>query len=178
VWDSSGLWVGDLFERCNTASVPLLRYSLSSDNAGGALWTDPTSGDVLYYGGWENEFRVYRVTGWNNWFYARGRIGATAPDSTWVKNVGTGTRSTPRAASGGGRPAPSIVVRDKVVRVTGALDARALEVLDLRGRACATVRLRNGACVANTGGTGAAGVRIVRLAGTDHQTTRRVVDVN
>ena len=75
-WDQDGLWVGNPFEtgNCDTSDVAITRYCLSSENGAGVIYTDPTTGDVYYYGGQESETRVYKITGWNNWYRQAGNV--------------------------------------------------------------------------------------------------------
>jgi regulation of enolase protein 1 (concanavalin A-like superfamily) len=78
VWDQDGLYVGSMFERPNLAVAPLYKYCLSSDNGCGSLWTDPVTKDVYYYGAFENDGKVYKVTGWNGWTRLNGTVPSTA----------------------------------------------------------------------------------------------------
>ncbi|MEO1448205.1 MAG: PKD domain-containing protein [Bacteroidota bacterium] len=73
VWDSTGLWVGNLVESPDYSKTqyPHL-YEMSSDPKQGDIYTDPHTGDVLFMAGWENEARLYRITGWNNWIRDNG----------------------------------------------------------------------------------------------------------
>jgi hypothetical protein len=81
-WDQDGLYVGNLFENFNTASAPEWAYGHSRDNGAGTMYTYPGgNGDVLYFAGAENEVRVYKITGWNNWVRQNGPVN-NAPGNT------------------------------------------------------------------------------------------------
>lgn len=77
-WDRDGLWIGGLFENVDTTVAPRELYTLSSDNRGGDLWTDPTTGDVYLFGSWDADYRIYKITGWNNWVRKSGVVGGAA----------------------------------------------------------------------------------------------------
>lgn len=79
VWDRDGLWIGGLFENVDTTVAPRELYTLSSDNRGGDLWTDPVTGDVYLFGSWDADYRIYKITGWNNWVRKSGIVGQTNP---------------------------------------------------------------------------------------------------
>jgi hypothetical protein len=76
-WDADGLWVGGLFDSTDLTAAPYFEYQLSSDMVQGELYTNPTTGVVYYYGCWENETRVYQITGWDNWTRQSGNVSAT-----------------------------------------------------------------------------------------------------
>ena len=79
-WDANGLWVGNPFEtdNCDSTNCPIDRYTLSSEDENGSMYTDPTTGNVYYFGGQESELRVYQITGWNSgsspWTYLGGFV--------------------------------------------------------------------------------------------------------
>ena len=72
VWDDDGLWVGRFFDTPDTVAAPKSAYTLCGENFGGSLYTVPDvppapglhPGDVLYFGGGQNNTPVYRITGW------------------------------------------------------------------------------------------------------------------
>jgi hypothetical protein len=74
VWDKDGLWVGGLFENVDLNAAPDYLYTLSSDNRSGDIWTDPATGDVYFYGAWDTDFRIYKITGWNDWVRLSGTV--------------------------------------------------------------------------------------------------------
>ena len=79
-WDANGLWVGNPFEtdNCDSTNCPINRYTLSSEDENGSMYTDPTTGNIYYFGGQESELRVYQITGWNSgsspWTYLGGFV--------------------------------------------------------------------------------------------------------
>ena len=75
VWDTDGLWVGRLLENPKIGpDSPRSAYELCGENFGGALHTDPKSGDVLFYGGGINNVPIYRITGWDDFKRQRGQV--------------------------------------------------------------------------------------------------------
>lgn len=95
-WDKDGLWVGNPFEaaNCNKTFVPIVRYTLSSDNGSAALYTDPVSGDVYYYGGHESEIRIFKITGWNGWVRMSAKVDNALGEVVVVKTL---PRKTPKS---------------------------------------------------------------------------------
>jgi len=53
-------------------------YQLGGEFCHASVATLP-DGDVLFFGNWENEMRVYRVSGWNGWRRQSGKIRITTP---------------------------------------------------------------------------------------------------
>jgi hypothetical protein len=93
-WDADGLCVGGLFENPNLSKHPLWQYCQSTDNGAGAMWVDPRTKDVYFYGPGENEIRIVKVTGWNNWVRLSGKIGektTTISVNAYAVNSGGGT---------------------------------------------------------------------------------------
>jgi hypothetical protein len=48
--------------------------ALGGEALAGTLYTDPKTGEVLLFGHWLNEGRIYRITGWDGWERAAGKI--------------------------------------------------------------------------------------------------------
>jgi hypothetical protein len=93
-WDADGLAVGGLFENPNLTNHPLWQYCQSTDNGAGAMWVDPRTKDVYFYGPGENEMRIFKVTGWNNWVRLSGKIGektTTISVNSYAVNSGGNT---------------------------------------------------------------------------------------
>ncbi len=93
-WDADGLCVGGLFESPNLSIAPLWQYCQSTDNGAGAMWVDPRTKDVYFYGPGENEIRIIKVTGWNNWVRLSGKVGEKAINvsvNSYAVNSGGGT---------------------------------------------------------------------------------------
>jgi hypothetical protein len=90
-WDGDGLWVGGLFENPNLSIAPLWQYCQSTDNGAGAMYVDPRTKDVYFYGPGENEIRIFKVTGWNNWVRQSGKVGektSTISINSYAVNAG------------------------------------------------------------------------------------------
>ncbi|MFM9197582.1 MAG: FlgD immunoglobulin-like domain containing protein [Planctomycetia bacterium] len=66
VWDQDGLYVGGLMDAPHLDGIAKHWYQLGGEfcHASVAMLPD---GDVLFFGNWENEMRVYRVSGWKGW---------------------------------------------------------------------------------------------------------------
>jgi hypothetical protein len=75
VWDRDGLFVGGLFDHPRLQGIPEFMYHLGGELAHATLYTLP-DGAVLFAGNWENEVRVYRITGWET------------ADAPWVRTSG------------------------------------------------------------------------------------------
>jgi hypothetical protein len=78
VWDSDGLFVGGLMDSMESKDTPKHWYQLGGEFCHASVVTLP-DGDVLFFGNWENEMRVYRISGWNGWQRQSGRVQLTAP---------------------------------------------------------------------------------------------------
>jgi hypothetical protein len=58
------------------------------------MWVDPRTKDVYYYGPGENEIRIVKVTGWNNWVRLSGKIGEKTTNisiNSYAVNAGGST---------------------------------------------------------------------------------------
>lgn len=73
IWDRDGLFVGGIMDNPDLDGIAAHWYQLSGEFCHATVYTLP-SGDVLFFGNWENEVRVYRVTGWDGWERQEGRI--------------------------------------------------------------------------------------------------------
>ena len=77
VWDKDGLWVGGIFDNPDLSVADEHLYSIGAEALSATLWTNPATGDVLLYGCWLSEARVYRITGWDGWQRATGSVTIT-----------------------------------------------------------------------------------------------------
>lgn len=66
VWDQDGLFVGGLMDAPDLNGIEKHWYQCGGEFCHASVHTLP-SGDVLFYGNWENEMRVYRISGWDGW---------------------------------------------------------------------------------------------------------------
>lgn len=73
VWDRDGLFVGCVMDTIELKDIPRYWYQLSGEFCHSAVYELP-DGDVLFYGNWENEVRVYRISGWTGWKRQSGKI--------------------------------------------------------------------------------------------------------
>jgi len=80
VWDRDGLFVGGLMDNVDTNGIPFFLYRCGGEFAHSSVHTLP-DGDVLFAGNWENDVRVYKVTGWNNWVRRSGTIRVRTPSA-------------------------------------------------------------------------------------------------
>lgn len=78
VWDQDGLYVGGLMDAPNLDGIAKHWYQLGGEFCHASVATLP-DGDVLFFGNWENEMRVYRVSGWNGWQRQSGAIRLEKP---------------------------------------------------------------------------------------------------
>ena len=78
VWDQDGLYVGGLMDAPDLNGIAKHWYQLGGEFCHASVATLP-DGDVLFFGNWENEVRVYRVSGWNDWQRQSGKIRITTP---------------------------------------------------------------------------------------------------
>lgn len=75
VWDRDGLWVGRLLESpMLTKGVPPQAFEVCGEQFGGSLYTDPKTGEVLFYGSGINNIQVFRITGWDGWIRKEGTV--------------------------------------------------------------------------------------------------------
>jgi len=74
VWDQDGLWVGRFFDNPDLKVAPAQAYELSGENFGGSLYTNPKTGNVIFYGGGINNTPVYRIRGWDEFERQTGTI--------------------------------------------------------------------------------------------------------
>ena len=75
VWDRDGLWVGRLLESpMLTKGVPPQAFEVCGEQFGGSLYTDPKTGEVLFYGSGINNIPVFRITGWDGWIRKAGTV--------------------------------------------------------------------------------------------------------
>ena len=78
VWDRDGLFVGGLMDAPDLNGIEKHWYQLGGEFCHATVTTLP-DGDVLFLGNWENEMRVYRISGWNGWQRQSGRVQLTTP---------------------------------------------------------------------------------------------------
>lgn len=78
VWDRDGLYVGGVMDAPDLKGIEKHWYQLGGEHCHASVATLP-DGDVLFFGNWENEMRVYRISGWNGWLRQSGRVRLTAP---------------------------------------------------------------------------------------------------
>ena len=82
VWDSDGLYVGGLMDDPDLEGVPEYMYDCGGEFQNSTLVDSPaTSDDVYFAGNWENDVRVYRVSGWDpaKWSRQDGNLFVDAP---------------------------------------------------------------------------------------------------
>ncbi|MBE7500464.1 MAG: hypothetical protein HS113_09205 [Verrucomicrobiales bacterium] len=84
VWDSDGLWVGGVMDEIDRRAAPVWRYGAGGESLGTVMVNDPRTGDVLLFWHGYNDVRVGRVTGWDGWVRASGKLSLStaAPSST------------------------------------------------------------------------------------------------
>jgi hypothetical protein len=84
VWDRDGLFVGGILDNPDLGGgVQPFMYQCSGEFAHSALYT-AANGDVYFAGTWENDARIYKVTGWDDWVRLSGTfvVGSTDPSNT------------------------------------------------------------------------------------------------
>lgn len=75
VWDQDGLWVGRLLENPVIGpDSPKSVYELCGENFGGSLYTNPKTGEVLFFGAGYNNVMVYRISGWDQFQRQSGSV--------------------------------------------------------------------------------------------------------
>ncbi len=95
VWTEDGLYVDELL-RVPNDRAPKEAYGMFNANEypSGHLHTDAKSGEVFYYalnsGGGAP---IYRITGWDGWHRASGKIALTAAAAAVAKRDGTGLKA-------------------------------------------------------------------------------------
>ena len=78
VWDRDGLYVGGLMDAPDLNGIEKHWYQLGGEFCHASVATLP-DGDVHFFGNWENEMRVYRISGWNEWQRQSGRVRLATP---------------------------------------------------------------------------------------------------
>ena len=78
VWDADGLFVGGLMDTSEFDGIAKHWYQLGGEFCHASVATLP-GGDVLFFGNWENEMRVYRIAGWNGWQRQSGQFQLKKP---------------------------------------------------------------------------------------------------
>ncbi len=78
VWDRDGLYVGGLMDSPDLNGIEKYWYQLGGEHCHSSVYMLP-AGDVLFFGNWENEMRVYRISGWNDWQRQSGIVRITKP---------------------------------------------------------------------------------------------------
>jgi hypothetical protein len=81
VWDADGLWAGELFDTIDLDAAPENLYTFGAE-ALHAVLVEEDSGDILLYGCWLNETRVFRITGWKGWKRMSGTVDLEAAGET------------------------------------------------------------------------------------------------
>lgn len=104
VWDQDGLWVGRFFDNINLQAAPREAYVLSSENFGGSLYENPTTGTVFFYGGGTNHNPVYRIDGWDQFERQTGTITVGSPVAGQIKQSGNAGIARPALARIPNRP--------------------------------------------------------------------------
>ena len=74
VWDQDGLWVGQFLEDPDFAAAPRPAYRLNPLFLGHSVFTDPTTGDVIFVGSGVNNNPAIRISGWDGWQRGTGTI--------------------------------------------------------------------------------------------------------
>ena len=80
VWDRDGLFVGGLMDAPDLNGIEKHWYQCGGEFCHSSVHTLP-SGDVLFYGNWENEMRIYRIAGWDGWTRQSGPIRLAQPSA-------------------------------------------------------------------------------------------------
>lgn len=90
VWDDDGLWVGGIMDAIDTTVTPRWRYGLGAETLSSLLYTDPKTGEVLFFSHGVNDGRVYRITGWDGWERQAGTVILAQPA---LPEAGSGLRA-------------------------------------------------------------------------------------
>jgi hypothetical protein len=83
VWDGDGLFVGGIMETPDLKGIPNFMYQGSGEYCHSSLYTFP-SGNVYFCANWENEVRVYSVSGWDKWLRQAGAVAVAAASTDHV----------------------------------------------------------------------------------------------
>ncbi len=123
VWDGDGLWVGRILETPDLTAAPASAYTLCGENFGNTLYEVPadskapglTPGDVLLFGGGQNNTPVFRITGWNGWVRQHGTLTLT-PEQV--------EKLTARVTSEAKRPGLAHIpyLRKDLIKLDGSLE--------------------------------------------------------
>ena len=104
VWDRDGLFVGGIFDHPKLEGIPEFMYHLGGEFAHAALYTLP-DGAVLFAGNWENEIRLYRITGWDGpdafWVRMSGQLTLAPPAAPGIASRTSAATAPPQCAAGG-----------------------------------------------------------------------------
>jgi len=105
VWDRDGLYVGGLMDSPDLNGIENYWYQLAGELCHSSVYTLP-DGDVLFFGNWENEMRVYRISGWNDWRRQSGKVRITKPAAA---HVGSGLAAATFAEASMTKPSATTV---------------------------------------------------------------------
>lgn len=156
VWDGDGLWVGGVLDQPKRVDerTPYWLYQTGGESIEQKLYTDPNTGEVLYFSNWENEQRVYRISGWDGWQRATGTVQLPAAaqsglraeyyaDDTWSKRLTTRLDAGVDFQWGNKAPAGTGIsnARQYAVRWSGVLIPAVSGPHKFGVRACGGVRL-------------------------------------
>ena len=78
VWDQDGLYVGGVMDAPDLNGIEKYWYQCSGESCHSSVHTLP-GGDVLFLQNWENEMRIYRISGWDGWTRQSGAIHLAKP---------------------------------------------------------------------------------------------------
>jgi hypothetical protein len=98
VWDADGLFVGGLMDTSEYDGIARHSYQLGGEFCHASVATLP-GGDVLFFGNWENEMRVYRIAGWNDWQRRSGTFQVKKPAAAHTGQGLTAVTFTDAAAT-------------------------------------------------------------------------------
>lgn len=85
VWDGDGLWVGRFFDNPDLKAAPIEAYTLSGENFGGSVYENPKTGNVIFYGGGQNNNPVYRIRGWEDFERQKGAFEVSPEVASKIK---------------------------------------------------------------------------------------------
>lgn len=123
VWDGDGLWVGRLLEQPDLTAAPASAYTLCGENFGNTLYQAPADckvpglnpGDVLLFGGGQNNTPVFRITGWDGWVRQHGTLTLTPAQAATLNARVTAEAKRPDLAH-------IPYLRQDLAKVDGTLD--------------------------------------------------------